>query len=356
MSDLPEKTILYTDLPGAFRRLVVLPPLPVREGLETIGDMRLAAGERSAVVAIPRGGDESMTDLPEKTILSTDLPGALSRRSGKVRDIYDYGDYLLIIATDRISAFDCVMPNGIPGKGKILTALSEFWFGKTEHIVPNHVVSIDPADFPPAVQEYADMLAGRTMLVEKAEVVPVECVVRGYLAGSGWREYQAGGEICGHKLPPGLVQSDRLPEPIFTPATKAPSGHDVNISSAECANLVGQELASRLEETALTLYRYARGYLTGRRLILADTKFEFGLQDGKLLVIDEMMTPDSSRYWDGDRYAPGRPQEAIDKQFVRDYLETLDWNKEPPAPELPAEVVAETRRIYEEALRRVTAE
>lgn len=297
-----------------------------------------------------------MSELVKKTILSTDLPGAISRRSGKVRDIHDYGDCLLIVATDRISAFDCVMPNGIPGKGKILTALSEFWFGKTEHIVPNHLLSTDPADFPQSVQEYADMLAGRTMLVEKCEVVPIECVVRGYLAGSGWREYEVSGEICGHKLPRGLVQSDRLPEPIFTPATKAESGHDVNITSAECANLVGQELADQLEEIALSLYQFASGYLVERGLIMADTKFELGLKDGKLLVIDEMMTPDSSRYWDADKYKPGQPQESIDKQFVRDYLETLDWNKEPPAPELSPEVVAETRRIYEEALQRVTAE
>lgn len=295
-----------------------------------------------------------MDDSPEKAILYTDLPGALSRRFGKVRDIYDYGDCLLIVATDRISAFDCVMPNGIPGKGKILTALSKFWFDKTQHIIPNHIISMDPADFPEPAQESADLLEGRTMMVQKAEVVPVECVVRGYLAGSGWKSYQETGEVCGHKLPPGLQLSDRLPEPLFTPSTKAESGHDENISYAQAAEIVGQEIADQLQEKSLALYNFANGYLTTRRLMIADTKYEFGLLDGKLIVIDEMMTPDSSRYWDTDKYQPGRAQEAMDKQYVRDYLETLDWNKEPPAPELPPEVVAETRRIYEEALRRVT--
>ncbi|NLO72849.1 MAG: phosphoribosylaminoimidazolesuccinocarboxamide synthase [candidate division WS1 bacterium] len=295
-----------------------------------------------------------MDDSPEKAILYTDLPGALSRRFGKVRDIYDYGDCLLIVATDRISAFDCVMPNGIPGKGKILTALSKFWFDKTQHIIPNHIISMDPADFPEPAQESADLLEGRTMMVQKAEVVPVECVVRGYLAGSGWKSYQETGEVCGHKLPPGLQLSDRLPEPLFTPSTKAESGHDENISYAQAAEIVGQEIADQLQEKSLALYNFANGYLTTRRLMIADTKYEFGLLDGKLIVIDEMMTPDSSRYWDTDKYQSGRAQEAMDKQYVRDYLETLDWNKEPPAPELPPEVVAETRRIYEEALRRVT--
>ena len=295
-----------------------------------------------------------MDDSPEKAILYTDLPGALSRRFGKVRDIYDYGDCLLIVATDRISAFDCVMPNGIPGKGKILTALSKFWFDKTQHIIPNHIISMDPADFPEPAQESADLLEGRTMMVQKAEVVPVECVVRGYLAGSGWKSYQETGEVCGHKLPPGLQLSDRLPEPLFTPSTKAESGHDENISYAQAAEIVGQEIADQLQEKSLALYNFANGYLTTRRLMIADTKYEFGLLDGKLIVIDEMMTPDPSRYWDTDKYQSGRAQEAMDKQYVRDYLETLDWNKEPPAPELPPEVVAETRRIYEEALRRVT--
>jgi phosphoribosylaminoimidazole-succinocarboxamide synthase len=296
-----------------------------------------------------------MSTLPEKTILATDLPGALSRRSGKVRDIYDYGDCLLIVVTDRISAFDVVMPNGIPGKGKVLTALSKFWFDKTRHIIPNHVLSMDVKDFPAVVQDYADVLEGRTMMVKKAEVVPIECVVRGYLAGSGWKAYRETGEVCGYKLPPGLVESDRLPQPIFTPATKAESGHDENISVAEAAALVGPELAQTLENISLALYNFAAEYLADRRLIIADTKFEFGLCDGELIVIDEMMTPDSSRYWDADKYQPGRGQESLDKQPLRDWLETLDWDKEPPGPELPTEVVAHTRRIYEEALRRVTA-
>jgi phosphoribosylaminoimidazole-succinocarboxamide synthase len=295
-----------------------------------------------------------MSSLPEKTILYTDLPGAVSRKQGKVRDIYDYGECLLIVVTDRISAFDCVMPNGIPGKGRVLTALSKFWFDQTRDILPNHVLSTEVADFPAAVQPYADILAGRTMMVRKAEVVPVECVVRGYLAGSGWKSYQATGEVCGHPLPPGLQLSDCLPEPLFTPSTKAESGHDENISIEQAAAVVGQETASLLQEKSLALYNFAAGYLSTRRLILADTKYEFGRCNGELIVIDEMMTPDSSRYWDADKYQPGRAQEAIDKQYVRDYLETLDWNKEPPAPELPPEVVAETRRIYEEALRRVT--
>jgi len=296
-----------------------------------------------------------MSTLPEKTILYTDLPGAVSRRSGKVRDIYDYGDCLLIVATDRISAFDVVMPNGIPGKGKILTALSKFWFEKTAHIVPNHVISTEVEDFPEAVQPFADLLEGRTMMVQKAQVVPIECVVRGYLAGSAWKAYRDTGEVCGYALPPGLVESDRLPEPIFTPATKAETGHDENISVEQAAEMVGGELAAALQEKSLALYNFAADYLASRRLIIADTKFEFGLRDGELMVIDEMMTPDSSRYWDADKYEPGRAQESLDKQPLRDWLETLDWNKEPPGPELPAEVVAKTRKIYEEALRRVTA-
>ena len=297
-----------------------------------------------------------MSTLPEKTILYTDLPGAISRRSGKVRDIYDYGDCLLIVVTDRISAFDVVMPNGIPGKGKVLTALSDFWFRRTEHIIPNHVLSTDVFEFPDAVQPLADVLEGRTMMVEKAEVLPIECVVRGYLAGSGWKAYRETGEVCGYKLPPGLVESGRLPEPIFTPSTKAESGHDENITCAQAAEIVGQEIAAVLEEKSLALYNFASDYLADRRLIIADTKFEFGLRDGELIVIDEMMTPDSSRYWDVDKYQPGRGQESLDKQPLRDWLETLDWNKESPGPELPAEVVANTRRIYEEALRRVTGD
>jgi len=296
-----------------------------------------------------------MSSLPEKTILETDLPGAIERRQGKVRDIYDYGEGLLLVASDRISAFDCVMPNGIPSKGKVLTQLSLFWFDKTSHIIPNHVISGEVADFPEPVRGMGDILEGRAMWCRKAEVVPIECVVRGYLAGSGWKSYQETGEICGYKLPPDLKQSAKLPEPIFTPATKEEFGrHDINITQAEAGDIVGQELANKLAQTSLQLFDFASGYAAEWGFLLCDTKFEFGLADGELIVIDEMLTPDSSRYWDASKYQPGKPQEAFDKQFVRDYLETLDWDKEPPAPELPPDVVAETRRIYLEAFERIT--
>lgn len=295
-----------------------------------------------------------MSDRPLQAVLETDLPGALSRRQGKVRDIYDYGDGMLIVASDRISAFDVVMPNGIPAKGKVLTGLSVFWFALTEHIIPNHLRSAMPKDFPAATQPYADILDGRSMWCDKAEVVPVECVVRGYLAGSGWKSYQKTGEVCGHKLPAGLVESDRLPEPIFTPTTKEESGHDQPVTIAEVRDSIGAELATKLEETTLAVYQFAADYAAERGFLLCDTKFEFGLRDGELILVDEILTPDSSRYWDASKYAPGQPQEAFDKQYVRDYLETLDWNKEPPGPELPGEVVAETRRIYQEAFRRIT--
>jgi len=259
-----------------------------------------------------------VADLPEKTILETDLPGAIERRQGKVRDIYDYGDGLLIVATDRISAFDCVMPNGIPSKGKVLTQLSLFWFDKTSHIIPNHVISGQVADFPEPVRGMEELLAGRAMWCRKADPLPIECVVRGYLAGSGWKSYQESGEVCGHKLPPGLRQSDKLPEPIFTPATKEQFGrHDINITRDQVADIVGRELADRLEQTSLELFNFASEFVAQRGFLLCDTKFEFGLADGELIVIDEMLTPDSSRYWDAAKYEPGKPQEAFDKQFVR---------------------------------------
>jgi phosphoribosylaminoimidazole-succinocarboxamide synthase len=296
-----------------------------------------------------------MSDLAERTVLSTDLPGALSRRTGKVRDIYDYGDGLLIVASDRISAFDSVMPNGIPNKGKVLTGISRFWFEKTAHIVPNHVISCDAKDFPAATHAFADILEGRSMWVRKAEVVAVECVVRGYLAGSGWKAYQQTGEILGHKLPPGLVLADKLPQPIFTPAIKAESGHDENISVARMAEILGHELADSLEQTSLTLFDFASELASAKGFLLCDTKFEFGLHEGKLILVDEIFTPDSSRWWEESKWQPGKQQESFDKQFVRDYLESIGWDKEPPAPELPPDVVAETRRIYEEALRRLTA-
>ncbi len=297
-----------------------------------------------------------MSEAAEETILTTNLPGAISRRSGKVRDIYQYEDGLLLVATDRISAFDCVMPNGIPGKGNILTALAAFWFGKTRHIIPNHLLSVNVEDFPPQVAEYSDMLQGRTMWVRKAKVIPVECVVRGYLSGSGWRSYKETGQICERKLPPELVESDKLPEPILTPATKAASGHDENITCERMVEITGPSLAQDLEEKSLELYRFAAEFAGERGFILADTKFEFGLVNGDLLLIDEILTPDSSRYWDVNQYEPGQPQRSYDKQFVRDYLDTLDWDKEPPAPQLPPEVITQTLQIYLETLQRITGQ
>lgn len=295
-----------------------------------------------------------MDELPEKVILTTDLPGAISRRLGKVRDVYEYKGGILLVATDRISAFDCVMPNGIPGKGKILTALSAFWFDKTSHIVSNHLLSTQVEDFPPEVADYQEILAGRTMWVRKAKVVPIECVVRGYLSGSAWRSYKETGQVCGYELPESLVESDALPEPILTPATKAPSGHDENITCEQVAKITGPSIAAELEERSLQLYRFAADFVRERGLILADTKFEFGLTDGELILIDELLTPDASRYWDASQYEPGHPQQPFDKQYVRNYLESLDWDKEPPAPELPAEVVAKTREIYLKTLHRIT--
>lgn len=286
--------------------------------------------------------------------METALPGAVTRRQGKVRDIYDYGEGMLIVASDRISAFDVVMPNGIPGKGKVLTGLSVFWFDLVRDIVPNHLLSADTADFPAATAPYADILAGRAMWCKKAQVVPVECVVRGYLAGSGWKSYQKTGEVCGHTLPPGLVESQQLPEPLFTPTTKEEQGHDMPVTMAEVCDTVGCDTARFLESTSIALYRYAAEYAASRGFILCDTKFEFGVVDGQIILVDEVLTPDSSRYWDARSYAPGCPQESFDKQYVRDYLETLDWDKEPPAPELPGEIVAETRRIYCEAYERLT--
>ena len=295
-----------------------------------------------------------MSDGPEQAVLGTDLPGAISRRQGKVRDVYEYEEGMLLVATDRISAFDCVMPNGIPEKGKVLTQLSLFWFDKLAEVAPNHLLSAETAEFPAAVAEYAGLLEGRSVWVKKAEVVPIECVARGYLSGSAWKSYQECGEVCGHALPAGLVESQQLPETIFTPATKAESGHDENISIEQCVELVGADMAARLEGLTLELYGAAAEYVSERGLILCDTKFEFGLADDELIVIDEMLTPDSSRYWDAEKYAPGKPQESYDKQFVRDYLNTLDWDKEPPAPALPAEIVAEPRRIYRTIYRRIT--
>jgi len=286
--------------------------------------------------------------MPE-ALMRTDLPGALSRRQGKVRDIYDYGDGLLIVASDRISCFDVVLPNGIPDKGKILTNISLHWFGLTASLLPNHVISAKVRDYPEPARPYADQLEGRSMWVRKAEVVPVECVVRGYLAGSAWKEYSQSGTINGEAMPPGLVESAKLAEPLFTASTKEEAGHDVPITFAQAADLVGEDLATTIRDKSLELYRFGAQYADSRGFILCDTKFEFGLADGELILVDEMLTPDSSRYWDKAQYEPGQPQEAFDKQYVRDYLLTLDWDKTYPGPVLPDHVVVEARRIYETA-------
>jgi phosphoribosylaminoimidazole-succinocarboxamide synthase len=288
-------------------------------------------------------------------VLDTSLDGLGLLRRGKVRDVYALGDALVIVATDRISAFDYVLGSGIPDKGRILTQLSAFWFARTRHIVPNHLISTNVAEYPAAAGAHRDVLEGRSMLVRRTTPLAVECVARGYLAGSGWKDYAATGEICGHRLPAGLVESDRLPEPIFTPATKAQSGHDENITEARAAAVVGAERLARLKALTLALYRFGVEHAARSGIVLADTKFEFGLTDeGELLLIDEMLTPDSSRYWPADQYAPGGPQPSFDKQYVRDYLESIRWNKQPPVPSLPDQVVARTREKYLEAFRRLT--
>jgi phosphoribosylaminoimidazole-succinocarboxamide synthase len=288
-------------------------------------------------------------------LLDSRLAGLIPHTSGKVRDIVDLGDALLLIATDRISAFDYVLGSGIPDKGKVLTQLSAFWFERTGSIIANHVLTLDVREYPAALRAHAGMLAGRSMLVRKTEPVPLECVARGYLSGSGWKEYVASGTVCGVRLPAGLRESDRLPEPIFTPATKATSGHDINISEADAARLVGTDLVEQLRRHTLALYRHGVEHAESRGIILADTKFEFGrLPSGDLILIDEVMTPDSSRYWPKDAYAPGGPQPSFDKQYVRDYLEEIGWNKQPPVPTLPDEVVRRTRDKYLEAFHRLT--
>jgi len=281
----------------------------------------------------------------------TDVP-LLAR--GKVRDIYDLGSQLLIVATDRISAFDVVMPNGIPDKGRVLTQMSLFWFEFTQEIVENHLATADPTEYPASIGKYLEVLVGRSMLVRRAEVVPVECVVRGYLAGSGWKEYRESGTVCGIALPEGLRESDKLPEPIFTPATKAESGHDINIGPEQAMEIVGEGRYRELERLSLALYGKAADYARERGIIIADTKFEFGRAGDKLILIDEVLTPDSSRFWPVDKYEPGRAQRSFDKQPVRDYLESTGWDKKPPAPPLPPEVVASTSERYREALRLLT--
>lgn len=288
-------------------------------------------------------------------LLETALDGLSLVRRGKVRDLYACDGALIIVATDRISAFDYVLGSGIPDKGRILTQLSAFWFDRTRHIIANHVLGTDANRFPAPAARHAAMLGGRAMLVRQTTPLPIECVARGYLSGSGWKDYQATGGVCGIALPQSLVESDRLPEPIFTPATKADAGHDLNISETEAARLVGADLLERLKRLTLALYVFGVKHAEARGIILADTKFEFGVTDGgDLLLIDEVMTPDSSRYWPQDTYRPGGPQPSFDKQFVRDYLESIRWNKQPPVPSLPDEVVARTRDKYLEAFRRLT--
>lgn len=290
-------------------------------------------------------------------VLTTDLADLGPRHQGKVRDIYDLGDQLLLVATDRISAFDVVMADPIPDKGRILTQISAFWFRLLADITPHHLISRDVGDFPPVCQPYREVLDGRTMLVKKTRPLPVECIVRGYLAGSGWADYRNSGAVCGIPLPPGLREADRLPEPIFTPSTKAELGtHDENISFEEAAASIGGDLAGRVREISLALYRRASAWAEPRGIILADTKFEFGVVNGDLLLIDEVLTPDSSRFWPREDYEPGRAQKSYDKQYLRDYLESLGWNKQPPPPPLPPEVVGNTRAKYLEALKNLTGE
>jgi len=289
-------------------------------------------------------------------LLETSLPGVAPWKKGKVRDVYDLGDRLLVVATDRLSAFDVVLPTGIPGKGILLTQMSLFWFRLLADILPNHVVTADVNEYPAGLRVFRSQLEGRSMIVVKTEVLPVECVVRGYLVGSGWKDYQATGSVCGIALAAGLRESDRLEPPIFTPATKAETGHDENISYETMAATVGSERAEQARRVSLEIYSRARAHAAARGIILADTKFEFGTRDGRLVWIDEALTPDSSRFWPLDTYAPGRSQPSFDKQFVRDYLEALRWDKRPPGPALPPDVVARTVEKYVEAFERLRGE
>jgi phosphoribosylaminoimidazole-succinocarboxamide synthase len=298
-----------------------------------------------------QGGKKFMCNDP--VLLETDIHLPRAGR-GKVRDIYDLGQNLLFVATDRISAFDCILGSGIPCKGRVLTQISLFWFDRLKNLVPSHVMTADPEQYPEAVDRDKEILTGRSMIVRKAAMIPVECVARGYLSGSGWKEYRATGTVCGIKLPAGLKESDRLPEPIFTPATKAQSGHDENVSFDHVASTIGSGLAARLRDLTLAIYEAARAYALDRGLILADTKFEFGFIGDQLVLADELLTPDSSRYWPADSYNPGTAQVSFDKQFVRDYLETVHWNKQPPAPSLPHDIAEKTKQKYIEAFERLT--
>jgi phosphoribosylaminoimidazole-succinocarboxamide synthase len=287
-------------------------------------------------------------------VLNVELPGIRLYKKGKVRDVFDLDEHLLIVATDRISAFDCVLPNGIPDKGKVLTMLSAFWFDFTSEIVPNHLISTDVDNYPRNLREFSDLLSKRSMLVKRSEAIEIECVVRGYLSGSAWKDYKSTGEVAGIKLPKGLKESSKLPEPIFTPSIKARSGHDENITEKKMIDIIGESTGRTLKEKTMNIYRQASEYTEARGIIIADTKFEFGKLGNDIIVIDEMLTPDSSRFWPKDTYAPGKPQPSFDKQSVRDYLETLDWDKTPPAPKLPVEVVKKTAAKYLDAYKMIT--
>ena len=288
-------------------------------------------------------------------LFETNFPNMVLKRKGKVRDIYDLGKHLLIIATDRISAFDVVMPDAIPDKGYVLTQISLYWFKKKENIMPHQLVTAEVSEFPSVCQKYTSILDARSMLVKKTHPLPVECIVRGYLAGSAWKDYQKTGEICGYKLPPGMKEAEKLPEPLFTPSTKAKEGHDVNITFEQMVSILGNEkMAQEIKEYSLTIYKQASDIAFKKGIIIADTKFEFGLDENdKLILIDELLTPDSSRFWPKEQYQPGHPQPSFDKQYLRDYLQNINWNKKPPAPKLPQEVIMKTREKYFEALHRL---
>ena len=292
--------------------------------------------------------------MPNETVLQLDLPAIKKIKSGKVREIFDLGDRLLLVASDRISAFDVIMPNGIPRKGEVLTQISFFWFERFASLVPNHLLAGANDPLPKNLQPFADKLSGRSMIVKKAKPLAIECIVRGYLSGSGWKEYKKSQTVCGIPLPGGLTESAELPQAIFTPSTKAEAGHDENISFEEACKIVGTDLATQARDLSLKIYNAGRDYARQRGIIIADTKFEFGVSDGKLILIDEVLTPDSSRFWPADQYQAGKGQPSFDKQFVRDYLETLDWDKNPPGPKLPEDVVAKTSAKYLEAYERLT--
>lgn len=302
--------------------------------------------------------NDSKTEFHKSSIvIKTEFPELPAPKRGKVRDIYDLSDKLLIVATDRISAFDVVLPDGIPQKGKVLNQVSKYWFGKTRDIIPNHLISTDIDNYPESLWKHRDVLEGRSMMVKKARPLPVECIVRGYLSGSGWKEYQRSRSVCTIPLPSGLVESSKLEEPIFTPSTKAEEGqHDENISFEKTVEILGRDLAERVREISIALYSRARHIAEEKGIIIADTKFEFGINEdsGGLILIDELLTPDSSRFWPKDEYEPGRPQRSFDKQFVRDYLTSIGWNQKPPAPSLPPDVIVKTTEKYVEALRRLT--